>query len=76
MVDALVRLADESGTTIWETRTDNMGRAELWDGLFSNTTTPRLQLVAETAGQRYQLGKAKTFADGLNTFRLERPCAA
>lgn len=34
IVDAPVKLLDKAVNIIWESKTDNRGRAELWDGMF------------------------------------------
>ncbi len=41
VIDAKVELL-KSGTPVWTARTDNLGRAELWIGLFENDASPDL----------------------------------
>lgn len=47
-VDTRVILRDESGETIWSTRTDNRGRAELFDGLFGDSSGGSYRIVASS----------------------------
>ncbi len=76
-VDAEVQLLAKNGSPLWSARTDNTGRAELWAGLFDPKFVGKdLQLAVNFQGKTTPLGKAKTFADGLNQFTLKFDCAA
>jgi len=74
VTDAAVQLLDQKGTTVWEARTDNMGRAELWNGLNGQATTGNLTLQAWVDGEKHKLGAAKPFAEGLNRHKIQRVC--
>jgi hypothetical protein len=60
ITDAAVQLLDQKGTTVWEARTDNMGRAELWNGLNGQATTGNLTLQAWVDGEKTQTGRRQT----------------
>lgn len=76
-VDAEVRLLDKNNKLLWSARTDNTGRAELWAGLFDKKTEAEdLQLVAIVQDKWHTLGKAKTFAEGVNHYMLPFECRA
>lgn len=65
-----VSLIDRQGNTIYQARTDNTGRAELWNGLTSAPVAGPLRLMA--AGQTIP---AVPFAAGDNLISLDEPCA-
>ncbi len=58
-VDVPVRLLDGS-KIVWETKTDNVGKAELWAGMFdAQAAVPQnLQIEAEILGKKINLGAA------------------
>ena len=78
LADAPVQLKI-AGETIWEARTDNTGKAELWAGLFnadSGQKTPSLTLEATVNGEKHELGQPKPAKDGINRFKMDIECAA
>lgn len=76
-VDAEVRLVAPSGETVWQARTDNTGRAELWTGLFEKKYAPKdFQLVAVVGGKEHKLGAARPFSEGINRHALPFECRA
>ncbi|MFN8302390.1 MAG: carboxypeptidase regulatory-like domain-containing protein [Saprospiraceae bacterium] len=83
IVDAEVKLLDRSGNVVWEARTDNVGRAELWADLYSPGASARSQeasagyrLFAFVEGKKYEFPTAKPFSEGLNHLKINRECRA
>ncbi len=75
VVDAVVQLTDAKGTMLWETRTDNLGRAELWTNLYEeNGRTAGAKIVARVDGKEYKIETAKPVAEGLNHLQVRREC--
>lgn len=74
VTDAAVQLIDAKGATVWEARTDNLGRAELWNGLYGQPATGKLSLRVWLEGQKYELGAARPFPEGLNRHKIKREC--
>ncbi len=75
VIDATVRLRDEQGNALWETRTDNTGKGELWRNLFAGAGTGKAAAVeAVVDGQTYALSKPTPFAAGINTLTVPGPC--
>ena len=77
IVDALVFLRDRQGNTIWQARTDNTGRAELWarmidDGIF-NAGKP-YSLLYSYQGKTIET-KAFPFSERINTAELKVKCS-
>ncbi|MBL7774453.1 MAG: carboxypeptidase regulatory-like domain-containing protein [Saprospiraceae bacterium] len=73
--DAAVQLLDANNQVIWEARTDNMGRAELWAGFFDGKNPPaQLRLQARIDGQNYPLGPAVPFSQGIRRHQIQREC--
>jgi len=76
LVDALVFLRDSQGNTIWQARTDNTGRAELWakmidDGIF-NSGKP-YSLLYSYQGKTTET-VALPFSEKINTAELKVKC--
>ncbi len=66
-----VSLLDAAGNTIYQARTDNTGRAELWNGLTSAPVSGTLRLAVD--GQAIV---ARPFSQGENVIRLNEGCEA
>lgn len=71
MADRSVSLVDKQGNTIFQTRTDNTGKAELWNGIIGEPAKGKLYISAE--GKRIA---AVPFSKGINTLEIDAPCAA
>lgn len=65
VVNRLVSLTDAKGNTLFQARTDNTGRAELWH----DVQTDALFISVDDVRQ-----PAVPFARGLNTIRLDEDC--
>ncbi len=77
IIDAPVVLTDGQGQTIWEARTDNTGKAELWYALNEKQEkSADLNLHTFVNGKKKPLGRAKPFSEGINQFRINRDCQA
>jgi hypothetical protein len=76
VVDVPVILRTRAGEVIWETRTDNHGRAELWRGLMHQNKyeQDRLEIVALIGGKEVRLPTAQSVKSGLNARTIEVPC--
>ncbi len=75
VIDAVVRLRDGQGKTLWETRTDNTGKGELWQNLFAGGVAGKAASVeAVVHGQSYSLSGPTPFAAGVNTIKIPQPC--
>ncbi|MGJ8661576.1 MAG: T9SS type A sorting domain-containing protein, partial [Bacteroidota bacterium] len=74
--NAIVRLI-LNGKTIFETRSDNTGKAELW--LTIKNENPelkgKLKIEIEKNGIKEQIDRVKMFEDGINHATLEIDCA-
>lgn len=71
MSDRSVSLVDKQGNTVFMARTDNTGKAELWNGLIGGPTKGKLYISAE--GKRIA---AVPFSEGINTLEIDAPCGA
>ncbi|WBO86805.1 carboxypeptidase-like regulatory domain-containing protein [Hymenobacter yonginensis] len=78
VVGAAVQLKDQRDLLLWQARTDNTGRCELWSNLF--TAGPAAgpgqvaSLQALVDGQTYTVRQPTRFQQGLNSIRVPRPC--
>ena len=72
IADRSVSLTDKKGNTLFQARTDNTGKAELWDGLFeTNKTTAAF---VQIDGQQYPAQRFDT--EGLIRISINEPCEA
>ncbi len=79
LADAVVTLKGSGGETIWEARTDNTGKAELWKGLTPDPSPKgegSLKVVAVIDGKIHKLGSPKEAAAGINRHRIAAECNA
>lgn len=73
--DVPVALYDRWGGVVWETRTDNTGKAELWANLFQDKTDAGQYLaIATVDGKKENLGILHAAEQGLNRHRIRREC--
>jgi hypothetical protein len=75
VVDAEVRLYTSDHAIIWEARTDNKGRAELWNGLDGINNLAGVVKVFYD-GQEYALNPVVLFEQGENQYSLPIEAAA
>ncbi|MCW5922433.1 MAG: carboxypeptidase regulatory-like domain-containing protein [Saprospiraceae bacterium] len=76
IADAAVVLKDSRGATIWESRTDNTGKAELWAGLFDKKEMLNLVMEAWVQGEKHEFAQLKTASEGINFFKIKAECRA
>lgn len=79
LADAVVTLKGSGGETIWEARTDNTGKAELWRSLTPDPSPKgegSLNAVAVVDGKTHNLGSPKEAAAGINRHRIAAECNA
>ena len=69
MASVPVKLLDQQGNTIWQTFTDNSGKAELWEGAYGEDATASTILVK---GQK--IDDIVTIDEGSNTVVLSDEC--
>ncbi len=75
VVDAIVQLIDASGTVLYQSRTDNTGKSELWGSLVLGA-----QAVGECSaliyheGKEFQIRKLMPFKDGINQKSINVDC--
>ena len=80
VVDAPMRLLDNQRQVVWETRTDNTGRGELWANMFradldsANVGKGSYVVEATVAGKAFTLKKPTLFGRGSNTLTVDQPC--
>jgi hypothetical protein len=76
--DAAVQLQSASGTILWEARTDNTGKAELWPALFAEKSrdTAGLKAIVRVNNREYPVTISKMAAKGFNHLKINTPCAA
>ena len=72
IADLRVSLVNSEGVTVWEGRTDNSGKAELW-GNFYGGSERHFELIATHEGQQYTFQPA-SFEQNQNLFKLPVDC--
>ncbi len=74
LVNVKVRLKDGS-RVLWESFTDNTGKAELWANLFEESPLKSaLSIDAEVDGEAYAFKGVTTFHQGINMLKLPVYC--
>lgn len=76
VVNALVKLTDQDRKVVWQARTDNTGKAELWDNLFSANKAPnrQLRILVEYEGREFPMDRVSSFQQGYNFMSLPVDC--
>jgi len=73
--DATAVLMDETGNIIWSARTDNTGKAELWAGMFENTSEKKYSINVIYNNKSYPVKKADVFQNGINFVEIPTDCS-
>ncbi|TNE56348.1 MAG: T9SS type A sorting domain-containing protein [Bacteroidetes bacterium] len=77
LADAQVSLVNSSHDLLYQARTDNTGKAELWrqTGIQQEVSeNENYELIVNYQGMTQRIRKAKAFQDGINTMELEASC--
>lgn len=74
LVNCEVELQTKSGFTLWTTRTDNTGKAELWHHLFDKKDGAATKIVIKHDNKSYPLKSVNTFKKGVNTIQIPVAC--
>ena len=74
VIDAEVELFDSNGKSTWSARTDNTGKAEMWDLNYDRMQSKKytLQIVKGDFNQTYR--NIHSFEKGVNSFEIDVPC--
>ncbi len=77
IADAVVRLMRKDGTVLYEARTDNTGKAELWAALDAKAEAEsgHLRMEVVHAGRTHRVDRAQPFTQRVNRLSLDVPCA-
>lgn len=77
VVGVPVRLKDSRDSVLWQAQSDNTGKCELWNNLFTNAPEKQVtSLQAVIDGKTYSVSQPTLFHDGINLIRVKRPCRA
>ena len=79
LIDQAVSLVADKGQTVWQARTDNTGKAELWANLFTtnpNVLNQQTTYSIQTIYNRkpYTINQATPFKQGINALALPANC--
>lgn len=73
VIDALVSLRDENDNSIWESHSDNTGKAELWNNFFIKKKTAH-HITINYKGKNYLKDHIKPFKKGVNLVTIPEAC--
>ncbi|MGI4869570.1 MAG: carboxypeptidase-like regulatory domain-containing protein [Janthinobacterium lividum] len=77
VVGATVLLKDSRDSLLWQAQSDNTGKCELWNGLFTAAAGRKVaSLQAVVGGKTYSVSHPTVFHDGINLLRVQQPCRA
>lgn len=75
IIDANVQLVSSSGKIRWQAKTDNTGKAELWNDMFDGeSTNENLFISVNYKGKVHTAKQLKTFNDGINVVKIPASC--
>ncbi len=76
LTDIKVILKDPIGKTIWQSHTDNTGKAELWANLYDSTDLKKGKYTIEAVynGKTFTINDASAFNQGINKFVIPAAC--
>jgi hypothetical protein len=74
VIDAIVGLRTKKGEVIWQSRSDNTGKAELWAEIFNEKVTESLEIVVKANSQEFILEEPRQFNKGINQLKLPVQC--
>lgn len=74
VIDAEVELIDGDGANIWNTRTDNTGKAELWDISHDQDNSKKYSLNVTSGDFKETFKNIHSFSRGINFFKIDVPC--
>jgi hypothetical protein len=76
LVDLTVQLVDDENKVLYSARTDNTGKAELWQSLKhkAKLQSGKLRVNVFYNGKIHSIKRAKAFGDGLNKIELVSKC--
>jgi hypothetical protein len=77
LVDAKVRLVNKEGKVYYEARTDNTGKAELWESILGVYPKKRAKfsILGEYNGKQFRIKRAKPIGNGINFLTLDVACS-
>jgi len=77
IADAVAQLKSTDGKLLWEARTDNTGKAELWAALFNpEKETARLRAEIWVHGNKHEISTLLPAAEGFNHLKINAECNA
>jgi hypothetical protein len=80
LADATVKLVNKEGKVFYQARTDNTGKAELWESILLGEEAEvrgfgqKLSITGEYAGEVFTLRRARKIQDGINSIELNVAC--
>lgn len=74
IIGANVKLLDDKGKTVWATKSDNIGKAELWGEIFEGDWASYYTINVEYDGKSERIAKVLEFHQGINTIKLDAQC--
>lgn len=75
LADCAVELLAKNGTVIWQSRTDNTGRAELWSETIESQQTNDVHSINIIyLNNQFNIKKPKTFENGTNVLKINTSC--
>lgn len=80
LVNADVKLVNDAGNILWQSKTDNTGKAELWNDFLlkeqEEETGENLHILITYNGQTIKLDDPVPFSQGINTAQIDVSCPA
>ncbi len=76
IIDCDIKLVSEQGETVWFTKTDNTGKAELWANIYSINSENKnnYSIQINHNNKNHNIAEPTRFHEGINHFEIETEC--
>ena len=68
--DVDLRLLDATGEVVWQAKTDNEGRAELWHKFYSGGNAEAVHIAGNYNGMNFSVNTPQPYSQGVNQVQL------
>lgn len=75
VIDCAVELVSKTGNVIWKSKSDNTGKAELWDEFDTNLDKNKVDFIRVIhQGNSFKIERPKKFEQGINSLKIRTAC--
>jgi hypothetical protein len=75
VINASVALRNKGGAVLWQSMTDNTGKAELWMNLFGKQPADNPEIIVSCNNNDYKVQNPTPIQSGINGIKIPAPCS-